>query len=127
MDLTNVQGAFVAFVLAAGPLAVGVNHAVDWLRNLIDPRTTQNPAGRFPSVVWTSAGFVFGIALCVGWQFNPVAGLAEAIPAMQGSTRLSGVAGQVLSGLVLGAMAGFWHDKRTAWSAPTANIPPAGG
>jgi hypothetical protein len=34
------------------------------------------------------------------------------------------VLGQVLTGIVLGAMAGFWHDKMAQWAAAHGNVGP---
>lgn len=109
--MDNVTGALAAFLLAAGPLAVGVTKGVDLLRNLFDQQD------RAPSWVWNVAAFGVGVALCVGWRFNPVAGLIDAIPATEGTSTLTGVAGQVLSGLILGGMAGFWHEPLSGWGA----------
>lgn len=111
MDLSGVTGALTAFLIAAVPLALLVTKAVDTTRNLIDGGDS------FPKVVWNVAAFVFGLVLCLGWQFNPVAGLAAAIPALSDSSALTGVAGQILSGLAIGAMAGFWHEKLDLWSS----------
>lgn len=109
--MESVTAALTAFLVTAGPLAVLVTKGVDLVRNLFDPN-----AGA-PKVVWNVVAFVVGVALCVGWQLNPVAGLAHTVPALMASTGLDGVVGQVLSGLVLGAMAGFWHEKLDQWSA----------
>jgi len=96
---------FTAFLVLAVPIAVGVTKAVDLVRNAIDPNDS------IPKVVWNILAFVFGVALCIGWQVN----LASAAGLKQSS--LAGTAGQILTGLALGAMASFWHEAMDAWSA----------
>jgi hypothetical protein len=110
-----VTGAFTAFLVAALPMAVLVTKGVDTIRNLVDP------TARFPKVIWNVVAFVVGVAICLGWGFNPVAGLAAAVPALSNGSALTGTAGEILSGLALGAMAGFWHEKLDQWSASGHN------
>ena len=109
--MEDVTGVFVAFLLAAGPLALLVTKAVDTVRNLVDA------AGAMPKFVWNLAAFVFGVVLCLGWGYNLVSTLAHSIPALSQNTAFDGVWGQVLTGMAVGAMAGFWHEKLDEWSS----------
>lgn len=104
--------AFTAFLLAAGPVSVGVTKVVDFLRNLIDPAGT-----RVPKVGWNVAAVVVGVAFCLGWGFNPFEALVQSIPALQESSSFEGAGGEIFSGLVVGGMAGFWHEKLDQWSS----------
>ena len=104
-------GAFTAFLIAAIPLAVGVTKAVDTVRNATDP------TDKFPPVVWNVLAMVLGVGLALGWNFNLFAPLIAAIPALEGSGLATGTAGEVLTGLAIGGMAGFWHEKLDEWSS----------
>lgn len=112
--MQDVGAIFVAFVIAAVPLAIGVQKALQVVRDLV------NPSGSWPSWLWVAAAFVAGVLLCVGWQLNLASTLEHGIPALAGDTHLDGVAGQVLTGLGIGAMAGVWHDKLAVWSSREA-------
>jgi len=109
--MEDVFAVFTTFVIAVLPLAVGVTKAVDLIRNVADKDDS------WPKLSWNAASFVLGVGLCVGWQFNFMAPLAAAIPALKGSSALSGVSGQLLTGIAVGAMASFWHEKLDAWSS----------
>lgn len=102
----NVFGMFIAFAVAAVPLALGVTKAVEFVRRL-----TGSRGWTLPGWFWIGIAFMFGVALCVGWQFNLMSALVRSIPALANTSRLDGVAGQVLTGLAVGAMSGLWHDK----------------
>lgn len=106
-----VFGVLTAFLVAVGPLAIGVTKAVDTVRNLVDSDAS------LPKVSWNVAAFVFGVALCVGWQFNLVGTLAHAVPALANSARFDGVAGQVLTGLAVGGVSAYWHERMSSLSA----------
>lgn len=109
--MDNVTGVFIAFLVAAVPLAVLVAKVVDTVRNLIDN------ADSVPKWVWNVLALVVGVLICLGWGFNLVATLARSIPAFEGNDWADGVAGQILTGLAIGAMAGFWHEKMDQWSS----------
>lgn len=108
--MDNVTGVFVAFAIAALPLAVLVAKVVDTIRNLTTSLTV-------PKWVWNVVALLVGVLICVGWGFNLVATLARSIPALADSAWADGFMGQVLTGLVVGAMAGFWHEKMDQWSS----------
>jgi len=114
--LDNVTAVFVAFLAAALPLAVLVTKVVDTARNLFDGDDSA------PKWVWNVLALAAGVALCLGWGFNLVDALAKAIPALADNSWSAGVGGQILTGLAIGAMAGFWHEKMDQWSTTaTAN------
>ena len=108
--------AFTAFLVAAGPVSVGVTKVVDTIRNALDP------SGKFPKVVWNLAAFGIGVGFCVGWGVNLFAALLAAVPALKASTALAGTAGQILTGIAVGGMAGFWHEKMAADSARSKGV-----
>ena len=109
--MDQVIAVFTAFLTAALPLSVGVTKFTDLCRNLFDS------SGAAPRFVWNVVPFVGGVGLCVGWQFNLVGALAHSIPALVTSSSLDGVAGQVLTGLAVGGMAGLWHNKLEQWAS----------
>lgn len=112
--MQDVVGVFTAFLVAAVPLALMVTKGVDLVRNLFDPfnaRTAKIPW------VWNVLAFGMGVGLALGWQYNLVSALSHTIPALTNASTFDGVSGQVLTGLALGAMAGFWHEKLNQWSS----------
>lgn len=104
--MEDVFAAFAVLVAAAGPLAIGVTKIVDALRNVFDPQ-----GARFPKVTWIVAAFVASMAVCLGWQFNVVAGFFTLVPALANVTAVEGVAGQVLTGGLVAGMASYWHER----------------
>lgn len=109
--MDEVTGVFVAFLIAVVPLALLVTKGVDFVRNLFDS------SGRAPKWVWNVVAFGLGILLAMGWEYNLVTTLAHAIPALADNTALDGFWGQVLTGMAIGATAGFWHEKLDQWSS----------
>lgn len=104
-----------AALVVAGPLAVGVTKVVDFIRNLAD---ADNSA---PPWVWNLLAFIVGIAVSLGWGINLVGALTAAVPALAESDVGKGTGGTILTGIVLGAMAGFWHEKMDQWSGWAAS------
>lgn len=100
-----MTGVFVAFLAAVVPLALLVTKGVDFVRNLLDKDDSA------PKWMWNATAFIMGILLCLGWEFNLVSALAASIPALAENTALEGIWGQVLTGMAVGASAGFWHEK----------------
>jgi hypothetical protein len=103
-------GVLTAFLVAALPLAVTVTKVVDLIRNLIDPNDTM------PKVLWNILALVIGALMAVGFEINLLAPVAAAIPALK-SWAPDDTMAEILSGLSIGAMAGFWHEKMDEWSA----------
>ena len=108
--MDNVTGVFVAFLVAALPLAVLVAKIVDTVRNLLSSVAV-------PKVVWNLVALGVGVLVCLGWGYNLVATLAHAIPATSQSSSFDGTMGQIVTGMAVGAMAGFWHEKMDQWSS----------
>jgi hypothetical protein len=103
--------AFTAFLIAALPLSVGVTKIVDTVRNLFGSKEAN-----VPKAVWNILALVVGVAFALGFELNLFEALAAAIPALKPDIA-AGSAGQVLTGLSIGAMAGFWHEKMDQWSS----------
>jgi hypothetical protein len=112
MDLfSGTLAALTAALIVAGPVSVAVTKVVDFIRNLIDANNAM------PRFVWNIAAFVIGLGLCLGWGINVLAAVVNSIPALATNSMMAGTMGTVLTGLLVGAMAGFWHDKMKQWSA----------
>lgn len=86
--------------IVAGSLVVTTT--VDVLKHLL-------AKVRLPQGTWTLSGFVVGVAYCIGWQLDLSAQAMQLIPTLQ-THRLTGVAGQVLTGLVLGTFSRYSHE-----------------
>jgi hypothetical protein len=98
--------ALAAFLIAVGPAAIVVTKAVDTVRNGVDANDS------LPKVTWNILAFVFGVVLALAFQFNMIQPVLDAIPALKtGAEHLTGVWGQVLTGLGIGAVASGWHEK----------------
>lgn len=113
--------AFTAFLIAALPLSVGVTKIVDTIRNLFGTKEAA-----VPKVVWNILALVLGVAVALGFEINLVEPIAKAIPALK-DWSVDPVAGQILTGLALGGMAGFWHEKMDAWSSEAKALKTEGG
>lgn len=117
--MENVTGVFVTFLTATLPLAVLTERITVGLRLLVE-RGASTPTGDVPKAgnpLWIVVPFVIGLGLCLGWQYNFIAPLAKSIPALANSTRFDGIAGQVLTGLFVGALAGPFHEKINEWNS----------
>jgi hypothetical protein len=91
-----------AFLLVAGPLAIICTKLVDTLRNIFDPAATK-----VPKVVWNLASFVIGIVIALAYQAD-IHALIPGLPPVLDN--LTGIGGQVLTGLAIGAVASGWHE-----------------
>jgi hypothetical protein len=100
--------AYLAVILALG---VTVTKAVDLIRNAIDPRDAV------PKFVWNVAAFGVGIVFALGWSVDIINPGLALIPAIGEKTIVGSTAAEVLSGFVLGGVAGFWHEALDALSA----------
>lgn len=109
-----ILAALVAALVAIGPLAIATTKVVDLIRNLVDG------GDRAPKWVWNVVSFAVGIAIAYGWDVNVLGPVAEAIPRLSGSGFLSGLGGDLLTGIVIGGAGGLWHDKFQQWSAAAA-------
>lgn len=97
--------ALLAAIVAGAAVVTGT---VDVLKHLLAKAIVK--VSRSYDIIWTAAGFVVGVAYCTGWQINLAPQAMRLIPALATSTRLSGVGGQVVTGLVLGAFSRFGHE-----------------
>jgi hypothetical protein len=104
-------GVLVAFLVAALPLAVTVTKVVDFVRNLMGKSEAN-----VPKWVWNLLAMVLGVIVALGFEINLIAPVAAAIPALKDWSPDSTMA-EILSGLAIGSMAGFWHEKMDEWSA----------
>jgi hypothetical protein len=104
-------GVITAFLIAALPLAVTVTKVVDTIRNLLG--TAQ---ANVPKVVWNLVALAVGVLIALGFEINLIAPVAAAIPGLKDWSPSSTMA-EIISGLAIGAMGSFWHEKLAAWSA----------
>lgn len=109
--------ALVATLVLAGPVAIAVTKLVDFCRNLFDQ------SDRLPPWVWNVLAFGFGVALCLGWGINLMGGIVSTIPALAESDALNGTAGTILTGLLVGGAAGFWHGKLQQYTNTIPAVP----
>lgn len=113
-------GVITAFLIAALPLAVTVTKVVDTVRNLLG-----DAQAKVPKVVWNLLALVIGVVIAFAFEINLIAPIAAALPGLKDWTPSSGLA-ELLSGLAIGAMGSFWHEKMDQWSsiAKAASPPP---
>jgi hypothetical protein len=114
-------GVITAFLVAALPLAVTVTKVVDTVRNLLG-----DAEAKVPKVVWNLLALVVGVIVALAFEINLIAPIAEAIPGLKDWSPSSTMA-EIISGLAIGAMGSFWHEKMDEWSsiAKKASPPPA--
>jgi hypothetical protein len=107
------MNSFLGLITFVSGLSLTVTKVVDFIRNAADKN------GKLVgSWVWNVAAFGGGVAFALGWQLNIGPALASLVPALASdAATLQGLAGQVLTGLMIGAGAGFWHEVLSAWSS----------
>jgi hypothetical protein len=104
-------GVLTAFLVAALPLGVTVTKVVDFVRNLLGAAEPN-----VPKWVWSLLALVVGVVIALGFEINLIAPIAAAIPGLKDWTP-SSTAAEIITGLAIGAMGSFWHEKLSAWSA----------
>lgn len=104
-------GVITAFLVAALPLGVTVTKVVDFVRNLLGAAETN-----VPKWVWSLLALVVGVVIALGFEVNLIAPIAAAIPGLKDWNPSSTMA-EIITGLAIGAMGSFWHEKLSAWSA----------
>jgi hypothetical protein len=112
-------GVITAFLVAALPLAVTVTKLVDTVRNLLGAAEAK-----VPKVVWNLLALVIGVIVALGFEINLIAPIAAAIPALKDWSPDS-TAAEILTGLAIGAMGSFWHEKLDEWSSIAKGATPA--
>lgn len=95
---------FTAFLVAVGPIAIGITKLVDLTRNTLDKN--DDPAWKW---LWNVEAFALGILYALVTGSNFVALINGLSPEL--SERLGGFPGQVLTGIALGGVASFWHEQ----------------
>ena len=103
--------AIAAVILVAGPLSVAVTYVVDFIRNATDLNDNR------PSWWWNVMALLLGVGLAFGWSINLLSAVVAAVPTLSDKAGTHNNLGILLTGLVIGSMAGFWHDKMAQWSA----------
>lgn len=115
----GVAAALAALIAVAWPLSVAVAKVVDFIRNLFGDKETN-----MPHWLWNAVAFAVGLGAALGWGINLMSAIIAQIPALANQAGQNDLLGQVLTGILLGAMAGFWHDKMAQWAAAHGNIGP---
>jgi hypothetical protein len=113
---------FFAVMATFTVLGATVTKVTDFIRNVFDKGDT------WPKWSWNVVPLVAGVAMCVGWQIDQSSSLIALVPALaRNADRLQGVAGQVLTGLLLGGFAGFLHELFDALSGIATRAHAAAG
>ena len=110
-DFGPTLEALTAFLAVTLPLAVGVTKLVDFIRNLFDRGNNA------PAWLWNVVAMAVGILICAGWGINLLGALVATVPALAETDLGEGFGGTILTGIMVGGMAGFWHDKMAEWAA----------
>lgn len=115
---TDVVAAFVAFAIAAGPAAVGLTTAIEWVRGLVLVRFNVALSGQ----TLIPLSFAGGIGTALLFHLNFIGPLIAAVPALS-TQHLGDVAGQVLTGIGIAGASGYWHTKKSANKAIAKGAP----
>jgi hypothetical protein len=92
------------FVLLLAYGAV-VTKSTDFVRNVLDANDT------YPKWVWNVVPFVIALGYAIGWQLDASAALLALVPAFaKNATALTGLPGEILTGLLAFGAAGFLHE-----------------
>lgn len=97
------MGDFLVWLGVVAALGATCTKVVDLVRNATDE---DNVA---PKWVWNVVALAVGLGMCLGWQIDVTAAAIKLVPALA-SARLDGVAGQAVSGLIVGGASGFFHE-----------------
>ena len=90
---------FTAFLLAAGPVALGIRGVVDFVRRAIDPKST------FPSFIWP----LLAIVLAMAYTFWGKVNLVPSVTINGNSPKISDTAGYVLTAIAIAGVAMYWN------------------
>lgn len=87
-------------------LALADTKVVDLIRNV---------TGTAPKWVWNVVAFAGGLAIAFGWEKDLTGAAFALVPALA-HTHVSAFLGRLLTGIVIGGSAGFWHEVLDALS-----------
>jgi hypothetical protein len=96
---------------------MGITKIVDFIRGL-------DKLDEWPGWIWIAVAFVISIALALGFEINIIGGFFKELPAFQGSDKLDGVVGQVLTGVGLAGASSYWHHRMALAHAQTEEAAP---
>jgi len=102
--MQDVFAVLTAVGVAFGPLAIADTKLVDLVRNLLDKNDT------WPKFTWIVLAMVLALAVCLLWELNIVEPLVAMVPRLSG-VDVSGVPGEILTGLGVGGFASYWHER----------------
>lgn len=102
--MDQVFAVLTAIAVAFGPLAIADTKLVDLVRNALDKGDT------WPKWTWNLLAFGLGLAVCILFELNVIEPLVQMIPRLAG-TDVTGVAGQIVTGLGVGGFASYWHER----------------
>jgi hypothetical protein len=98
------------FVLLLAYGAV-VTKSTDFIRNIFDKGDTA------PKWVWNVVPLVLAVAYAIGWGLDASAAILALVPALaDNADALTGLPGQILTGLLAFGAAGFLHEAFDALS-----------
>lgn len=100
------------FIIALGMAPIIVTKLTDMIRNATDPAGT-----RFPKVAWNIVPFVLGVVGCLAYELDLHDLIGGLPPVLQ---HMTGISGEILTGLGLGAVAGGWHELFDFFSSSAA-------
>ena len=103
-----------AFLAAIGPVAIFLTKGTDFVRDF-DKGDTR------PKQLWIALPLAGGVGLALLTGANFVHLIVGLDPNVQSG--LSGVAGKVITGLAIGAMASFWHEPLSGWGNKSPQQP----
>lgn len=102
---------FAVLLGAIAALSLTVTKVVDFVRNLPYFKNPDGSAKYAGSWIWNVLAVVVGLAISLGWSVNIAGDAAKLVPALAGTAEnLTGTSGEILTGLVIGAGAGFFHE-----------------
>lgn len=104
---------FAVALAAIAAVSITVTKVVDLIRNVVDKDDSVS------SWVWNVTAFVVGVAACWGWGIDLVAALVALVPALAEKS-IGEPWSLILSGLIAGGFAGFWHEALDALSGSAA-------
>jgi hypothetical protein len=92
-------------VFGTALLAVIVTKLVDLVRKF-------DSGGKWPKWIWIVLSLAFGVGIALIWQVDALGEIG-----VTASSRLQGVVGQILTGLLVGGFGSAWHELFDALSS----------